>query len=262
MEDMMIDRDLLHEYKEDGAVVPVMADLAIANDVLNIINEHFYHSITEYCAMSRDDFLSYAYECQDKINELNIQHRFIKSELPLLSEIAGGKDLCHQSICFLRVVRPASIVGEEAADFHRETFYSDSPETTKHAINIWIPIKNVNDKNTLQYIKGSHLISDEEIKVEEIGKGVEKFSTGHKMGFFWNQKRPVSGVSTNNPSKFQFPKGLGSYALFSSMTVHGNAQNLSDNLRFVIGFAIIRKSNIVFNKQSFASKDSYFIEYK
>ena len=59
---------------------------------------------------------------------------------------------------------------------------------------------------------------------------------------------------------FEFPDGFGSYAAFSAMTIHGDAQNKTNNIRFVIGFSLIPKSKIKSKELSYASGKSYLIE--
>ena len=65
-----------------------------------------------------------------------------------------------ETLVFLRIVRPLKVSNDpEAIDWHRETFYCDH-KYIKHGINVWFPIKNVNNKNTLKYIPFSHKIDD------------------------------------------------------------------------------------------------------
>ena len=76
----------------------------------------------------------------------------------------------------------------------------------KYVTNIWIPLKNVNSNNTLKYVPYSHLIRDEDIKttVDEHWPGkVKKFSSGHKIGFFWQSKKIVSGVDIENSQNME-----------------------------------------------------------
>ena len=141
----------------------------------------------------------------------------------------------------------------EAPDFHRETFYSDH-EHTPYCINTWIPIKNVDSRNTLRYYPFSHKIPDDELSVEEDltapGK-VEKFSSGHKLGFLWKPKRLSESIDIGSPTTMNFFEN--SYSIFSSMLVHGGAENHSDKIRFAIGFGLIPSNRMTFNKEFFAS---------
>jgi len=167
-----------------------------------------------------------------------------------------------ESVVFLRAVRPHKNNDYEQPDFHRETFYSDHSHTP-FVLNTWIPVLNVNDFNTLQYVPESHLIPDENIECyvdQDYPSKVEKYSSGHKLGFFWKPKRIKSGVDLSNAKLMHFNKY--DYSLFSSMLVHGNAINKTDQIRFAIGFGLIPKSKLIENKKFFASggKD-HFIDY-
>jgi hypothetical protein len=245
------------EYKANGCVITKMEDPSILIEVRALVQSHFNAPIANYINMSRNEFQDYAIECQEKLQALKIQNELIKSDRSLISDILDGDNIFHESVCFLRAVRPMSPkVTIEAPDFHRETFYSDHPETTKLVLNTWIPISNVNDSNTLQYIPGSHLIPDEDIRREydESFPGkVDKFSSGHKMGFFWKPKKIIAGVDLSSPRKMHFPSELGCYAAFSSMTVHGSAHNYTNNIRFAIGFGLINGDRMPANKNFFAA---------
>ena len=173
----------------------------------------------------------------------------------------GEVNIYAQSSCFLRCIRPlGKDSSKEAVDYHRETFYSDNPDTTKNQLNIWIPIKNVVVENSLPYIPGSHKIPDSELitSINKNNNDVARYSTGHKMGFLWKQRQILDGVDLNKKKIFEFPDGFGSYAAFSAMTIHGDAQNKTKNIRFVIAFSLIPKSKIRTKELSFASGKSYF----
>ena len=141
----------------------------------------------------------------------------------------------------------------EAPDFHRETFYSDHTHTP-FCINLWIPIENVDEDNTLQYYPKSHIISDDNLNVEydESAPGkVEKFSPGHKLGFLWKPKKLVNKDILGRPKKMIFQPYT--YAMFSSMLIHGGSVNLSNQIRFAIGFGLIPEHKMTYNKSFFAS---------
>ena len=172
----------------------------------------------------------------------------------ILKKLLPCKDLLHESVVFFRAVRPIKQgVKMEAPDFHRETFYSDHTHTP-FVLNTWIPIKNVNNKNSLRYYPKSHKIMDEDLSivVDEKAPGkVEKFSSGHKLGFLWRPKKLRDDHSLGNPKIMNFTEN--SYSLFSSMLIHGGAENNSNQIRFAIGFGIIPKEKMTQNKKFFAS---------
>ena len=115
--------------------------------------------------------------------------------------------------------------------------------------------------NTLKYIPRSHTIPDEKLitKVDKnYPSSVKKFSSGHKMGFFWEQKRIISGVELGKAELMHFEPY--EYSLFSSMLIHGNAINNSNKIRFVLGFGLVPKTKVISNKKFFAANgNSQFI---
>lgn len=254
----------LEKYDEDGAFIGSMKNNTVLKEVKSVIDERFSEDSIYYSNLSRDDFSNYALSVQKEVNALDVQRRFVSSEKDLLSDLLKTEKICFQSICFLRAVRPERMVKTvEAPDFHRETFYSDDPETTKHMLNIWIPIKDVCDNNTLKYIPKSHKIPDTDLTVSSSNDllSVEKFSSAHKLGFFWAQKKLEDGAQVDDAIPASFSRGLGEYLAFSSMTIHGGARNLNDKVRFVVGFGLIAEEKINSNKDYFASGDKYFLKY-
>lgn len=256
---------IVSDYQADGSIILNMVDNTILRKIRAIVEERFKLPVEEYCSWSRDKFADFAVEVQDEIQALNPQREFLESEYDKITALLGEANICHQSIAFFRVVRPESLTGiTEAPDFHRETFYSDSPETTKHMLNIWIPIKNISPNNTMYFIPGSQKIRDEDIQiqVENDLERVEKFSSGHKLGFFWKPKLIKGGANLEGAVPMQFDNKIGEYSAFSALTIHGGARNLSNTLRFVIGFGLIAESKIYDNKSFFASGQSYFKKYR
>jgi ectoine hydroxylase-related dioxygenase (phytanoyl-CoA dioxygenase family) len=248
----------------EGAAIFKMEDNSILVECSEIIDESFNLSTEEYCAMNRDEFSSIAIQAQKKMNNLNVQRRFLESESSKIQKIIRYDDISYQSICYLRAVRPEKLSAtSEAPDFHRETFYSDSPETTRHMLNIWIPIKNVNNANTLKYIPGSQNIPDDQIhsKHENTLPRVKKFSDAHKLGFFWAPKEIVGGVDLDKAKPAKFSNSMGEYLAFSSMTIHGGAFNKTDKIRFVVGFGLIATDKITENKDYYASGKKYFLKF-
>ena len=257
----MSDKEI-SELEKFGATIFKMENKSVLEECSEIIQNEFHLPTDEYCKMGRDEFSTLAVGVQDKINSIDVQRRFVESEGVKLKKILKSEKISYQSICFLRAVRPqakASI--NEAPDFHRETFYSDTPETTKHMLNIWIPIKNVNEANTLKYVPGSHKIPDDNIQYDSQNKltKVDKFSNAHKLGFFWAPKEIKSGVDLNKAVPAKFNNELGEYLAFSSMTIHGGAFNLTDKIRFVVGFGLIASEKITENKDYYASGAKYFL---
>ena len=246
--------DFLKKYKEEGLIIKQIKDRSIIDDTIEVVKQHFKDPIETYKIMKKEEFHDFSISCQNELNKLNLQKRFFKSEKDLFCALVPDDELLVESVVFLRVVLPKRFDDEiNAVDFHRETFYSNSSHFP-FVINTWIPIMNVNDLNTLKYIPRSHTIPDE-ILITEVDKNypssVKKFSSGHKMGFFWEQKRIISGVELSKAELMHFEQY--DYSIFSSMLVHGNAINNSDKIRFVLGFGLVPKTKVVNDKMFFAA---------
>ena len=119
-------------YEKYGAIVCKMKDNSVLIEVLNIIEAQFSKPDAYYSSISRNEFLELGYAAQEKISNLNVQKRFIESERPVIEKLLGEVNIYAQSSCFLRCIRPlGKDSSKEAVDYHRETFYSDNPDTTK-----------------------------------------------------------------------------------------------------------------------------------
>lgn len=241
-------------YEEEGIIIKGFEDHSFITDIREMIDRRFGEKDDYYLCMSRNEFQDLAVEAQEELNTLDIQRRFYESEKEVFDAIFPSEELLHESVVFFRAVRPQKEgIKMEAPDFHRETFYSDH-DHTPYCINTWIPIKNVDSRNTLRYYPFSHKIPDEELSVEEDltapGK-VEKFSSGHKLGFLWKPKRLSESIDIGSPATMNFFEN--SYSIFSSMLVHGGAENHSDKIRFAIGFGLIPTNRMTVNKDFFAS---------
>ncbi len=243
-----------NKYDKEGLIIKEINNKNIIDDVKIIINNFFSKDINYYNSLSKEEFQKIAVECQNEVNKLEVQKKFYLSERNVFDELFFNEDLLHESVVFLRAVRPSkNSKNIEHPDMHRETFYSDHSHTP-YVLNLWIPIKDVNSKNTLKYVPKSHLIADENIKTE-IDKDwpgtVKKHSNGHKLGFFWMPKKIIEGVDLKSTTNMEFSNY--EYALFSSMLIHGGAENNSDKIRFAIGFGLVPSNKLIQNKTFFAS---------
>jgi len=249
--------------KKRGFLVKRFENLSLLKEIQKCIKKDFNKSTNYYSKLSLDDFRKICVRCQNKINKLNIQKRFKEGEKNFFKKNHINDIPLFETVIFLRAVRPhkKNIIPEPPM-FHRETFYSNY-SFMRHCVNIWIPVMNVNEKNTLKYIPKSHLIPDKKIKRRKINKKyvkVKKFSSGHKLGFFWAPKKIISGINLKKQRKINIPKNY--YVLFSSMLVHGNAINYHNKIRFVIGFGYIPKSKMKRNQKFFfASKKAQFLSF-
>ena len=220
-----------------------------------IVDRHFPMAEEErFNRMSLEEFHECVYTAQREINSENIQDRIYQHEKALFDREIGPS-LMRESICFLRAVRPSKKdTGKgEAVGLHRETMYSDAPHEISHCVNMWFPIRGVNQSSSLKYIPNSHLVPDADLQIEidDEGPRVKKHSTGHKLGFLYAPKRIVGGVDVNNLQTFEL--SYGEYVLFSAMLVHGAAANHGNEIRFSLSMAIVPQDKVVVNKSYFAA---------
>ena len=256
--------NLRENYKKYGLFVKPLDEKSIIDEVKNCIHRYFYNNpknLRWSHELSKEDFHGLTLDCQNKINDLGIQEKIYESESKYINSICED-EILHESVCFLRAIRPdKSSDKKEAVDYHRETMYSDD-EHTLHAINMWMPILNVNHETSLKYIPSSHLIDDKDIVVknDDEASRVKKGSTGHKLGFLYAPKKIMSGVDFNKAERIKFPSY--GYACFSAMLVHGGGNNNSQDIRFALSIGLLPKSKAK-NIKPFTAADGkpQFVEF-
>lgn len=254
--------------KKRGIIVKTFANLKLLKEVTRIIKIHFSKSDEHYCQLPIEKFHNIALKCQNHINKINVQKIFIDSEKKFIRRIFKNDTPMISSVVTLRVVRPQNKIFKngEALGWHRETFYGKN-KYIQHGMNVWIPVLNVSKNNNLGYIPKSHLIDDKKIirrKFKQDGYVVKKFSSAHKLGFPYAPKKIISGVNIKSADKINVQRK--SYAIFSQLLVHGNAQNLSNKIRYAINLGIVPKSKLIRNrkidKRKFNLKNKKNLLYK
>ena len=242
------------EMAAEGILIKNLEEPEFLGEMRGIVDDFFKLPTSKYVSMDRESFQELALDCQRHLNKIGVQERFYKSERNFFDRVFESEKLLFESVIFFRAVRPLQDgVLQENPDFHRESMYSDH-EHTRHVLNVWCPLKNVEEKNTLKYVPKSHLIPDSELLVEvneSTPSKVKKHSAGHGLGFLWKPKQITSGVNLNSAVNMNFKEN--DYAIFSSMLVHGGGDNNSDKIRFAFGFGVIPENKMGFNKSFFAS---------
>ena len=235
----------IKKFNKNGFLIRKFKNKNIVDKIRRIIKKHFYKKDSYYCNISLERFHKIAYNCQVEINDSNIIRLFDQSEGKIVREIINNEEPLYESFLFLRAVRPARLSKyDESVSLHRESFYTKQ-NYIKYAINIWFPIINVDSKSSIKFIPKSHKIPDNLIKRTRIklkNYPIKRFSDGHRIGFFYAPKKIISGVNLKNQKKMLIPPN--SFALFSSMLIHGNGTNQNDKVRFAIGWGFLPKSKM------------------
>lgn len=222
---------------------------------LNQIISKFFYDIDTWKNMCSDDYYSYCYKCQEQINQIDYQTRFLNINKESLIKISSMKDIWHESLIFLRAIRPKKLLNKaENIGFHRETMYTNSPVQTSKCHNIWVPISKVTSKTAVQYYPKSQKIPDSDLFWEDdkLAYRIPKGSKAHGMGMFYKPKKILKGLE-NLEYIPMLPK-QNEFVLFSAMTVHGAGENNSDSIRLSLSMATIESDEINDNKSYLAAK--------
>ena len=233
---------------------------SLRQEVLCIIEQIFPKDEVTSVEMDVHDYRHLMLCAQNALNEMEIGNKIVKSLFPALSELLKTEDILIQSNVYLRASRPTKQPNQENIGWHRETFYGANMHK---ALNIWTPIKGVNEDNTLQYIPESHLIPENNIIIEQSRDSItEQFSDGHKLGFQYKPKQIIGGVNFNSREKMNVP--IGTSAIFDGNLIHGAAENKSSTIRFSLDFRILRKKDYTSENKSFhlSSGKPYFVEFQ
>ena len=230
-------------------------DAALRQSALAIVDEYFEGDARDWCGLPDEQFRARVSQAQDRINDGGFVRDFCRSHASSLAEVID-EPIAAQTNCYLRVTRPKPGTQEEIG-FHRETFYG--PAMMQYSYNVWIPVKNVVEENSLSYVPMSHLIPEEDIRTESVSEsesGVRRYSDGHRIGLLYSPKRIVGGVALDQARRMHVPDGQ--FAVFPGNLIHGNAVNRTDRIRFSIDFRFIATSRVTDNKSHFSSGRPYF----
>jgi len=163
---------------------------------------------------------------QDELNETRLADRIL--------EATRTRWLMRSSL-HLRAARP-NVDGQESVTWHRESFYGCPANT----MNVWMPVLNCTEENSIKYVPGSESIPNEMIKVvSEDDPEINKNSDGSKIGLLYAPKTIVDGVDFSQAKTMTVPCGM--VAIFSGQTIHGAAVNETDSIRFSIDFRFLPK---------------------
>jgi len=254
--------------KKNGYVVKKIKNKNLLKPIKKIIRKYFNKETKYYSAISLKKFHQIAIKCQNEINRTNFNEEFYNSEKTFFKKMFKNDKIMISSIITLRAVRPNISFKQEVEQigWHRETFYGRNTYI-KDAMNLWIPIDNVNKNNNLRYIPKSHLIDDKKIirrKFKPKAYFVKKFSNAHKLGYPYQPKKIISGVNLTKKKTFNIKTN--SYLIFSQLLVHGNSVNLTNKIRFAINTGMVQKSklkkNRIVDKRKFNLKSKKNTLYK
>ena len=220
------------ENLEDSSIAVFDHTDEVHSILLREVNSVFNQPDQVYFQNRVDIFRALMLEVQESLTAIEAQRQITKSVSEALEVYLGTSNWLIQSNLYLRAARPLSDRSAENIGWHREPFYG--PELEK-SVNIWTPIRGVNEHNSLKYIPRSQNIPCEEIKTLNVGsRFTQRFSTGHKLGFNYDQKWITSGVDLSSGKRLVVE--VGKSAVFSGMLIHGAATNRSEKIRFSVDF--------------------------
>jgi hypothetical protein len=254
----MNDRQKYKKELMDSSIAIVDHNDDVHSVLLKEVNSVFNQSDYTYNQYRLEAYRTLMLKAQEKLTDIEAQRLISKAVCESLEQYLGTSSWLIQSNLYLRAARPINDNGSENIGWHREPFYG--PELEK-SVNIWTPIRGVTEQNSLQYIPCSQNIPCEVIKTANIGSDfTQRFSTGHKLGFNYDQKWITSGVDLSSAKRLMVVTKKS--AVFSGMLIHGAATNRSEKLRFSVDFQVIRKSDYRSRgkKFHFSSGKPYFVE--
>ena len=239
-----------------SSIVIAKHNSPVHNDLNAIVRAEFPLPVSHYVDMPLNDYRAKMLRAQETISSKGLQEEIVKSIKEPLLNYMGTPELMIQTNVYLRASRPKMPLGQENINWHREPFYGPNLEKS---VNIWTPISGVVKDNTLRFIPESQNIPSSKIKTRNVGcSHTRRFSTGHKLGFNYDEKQIIAGVDLSTATPMLISNGFS--AIFSGNLIHGGATNNTEHIRFSVDFQLIRVRD--FNdgnkKFHFSSGKGYF----
>lgn len=229
------------------AIVPFETAGLISLHVLRaIVRRHFEHPVGIYEDMAPADFHAVVLEAQDEINRRRFSRRLVNALRGVVENYLGTAEIMLQGELYLRAARPSQ--GDDIVSWHRESFYGAPPET----VNLWIPVLNVTEENTLRYVPGTaDLPADAVETAQHQEMFVQKGSVSNRIGLLYAPKTIVGGVHFDEARPLLVPNGHA--ALFPGELVHGAGANRGEQIRFSVDLRLLAA------KHASEAKPGYFV---
>ena len=172
------------------------------------------------------------YNLQTKIQKFiinnNLQSEIIKENQSIFESLLGN-DICVTTHVNFRTVRPS--INYDNINFHRDTDLGHTP----YELNVWIPLFDTNEKNTLYILPKSHFKKLSYFKSKKINTKFKKNSRHNRLGYLYKSfKHNNFNEKSMKPIKCKF----GYIIIFYSSCMHGTKSNLSNKTRFSLDFNI------------------------
>jgi hypothetical protein len=249
-------------FLDNGFAIKKFTNSLVLKKLTRIVQKNFNKPDSFYINKSRKEFSKIAIKCQKQIDKSGILKIIYKHENNFFKKILNDDKIYYSSGGYLRAVRPSQKYSEnEYLNWHRETFYGKK-KFIQYGVNVWIPVMNVSNLNSLKYIPKSHKIKDNKIKRRKykvINGSIKKNSNEHKLGYVYAPKKIISGVNLKKEKIFKFKKNQ--FVSFSSMLIHGNSKNFSNKIRFAFNFGVIGASKLSGSDKKIDSKNHKYLSF-
>ena len=220
-------------------------------EVNKIISDHF----RENKYKKEDDYAGHVLKIQNTINEKCSPKYFFQKNKKIFKKLFNSNKFAIQHYFYFRAIKPSKFSKNtlKPVNFHRETF--QGPKFFKNCINLWIPLKNCSNLNSLNYYPGSHKfkLKKDFSYVEKITK-VKKYSNAHKNGSLYKEK--ILTFNKKIKTKKLFRKD--NIILFSGELIHGSAMNKSTKVRMSLDVRFMLKEHMKFNPVQSSTNKKYF----
>ncbi len=209
-------------------------------ELRKIVTDFFPEDHSYYSSLTIHDYRSIVNEAQEALNQKDFSRKIALNLKSQIESYMGEESFLIQSNLYLRATRFGVRKDLESINWHRETFYGPNMEKS---LNIWTPILNVTNLNTLRFIPESQKIPDEDISIESIEDPItKKGSDGNRIGFLYAPKKIIGGVNLDNSTPMIVPYFFSS--IFPGNLIHGAAENKSSKkIRLSVDFRILPKSS-------------------
>ena len=215
------------------------SNIKTLEEIQAIVKNEFSDSKLSSLQKDNESYHNHLREVQDELNKKEYVHKIVTQISSDVNQYLKYEEFLIQSNLYLRATRPQNNITEEAIGWHRESFYGPNMEDS---INVWTPILNVTEFNTLRYIPDSQQIPDNQIMLKsKFSELTRKGSDRNKVGLLYAPKEIISGVDLSKNNPMLVPEGCSS--VFSGNLVHGSAINYDKKIRFSVDFRIIAKKN-------------------